>query len=555
MSQWAKFNVWQRLAPSSTRLKQCLKIIRIENATLWDLFNYFSDLILERDLELPVGSAVLLGSASHLANVGSAFYAEELVQVSQRLYQMFEGGISILPCPPMLIDGTSNFHLVSAIVEVSAWLKQVARGDNCLPIRTLNLVVERLMQRGSGLVEAASQRMMMPVGLTAGDRSSWDSGCTNLPAGVLPLSPKDECDIVHTLITELNNSLAMELDGKPDLAPAASSRHHGLQILVVGTSNAGRTADALSREGISVLRAVIPGWRCIKMKVPAMLNLIKSKLEEAKADCVILYQIFNNSFYLAKTAEGGLIPAVREESGGKYHVHGELTFAPKELQYSMFCDVKSIFELAGDHHKIIISPLPRYLNARCCGDADHVTNLEEDGYSWNLEESVLSCRRNLKDFAFRLGIRNLRVACPWSQLRNVTSNIWADPVHMNPDGFSLLAKLTLTTIKQSEGMDLSGNGDGSGRGGSRRGGRGGSGGSGCGRGGRGGGGTGSSSSVSGRGGGGGGIIRGSHRPSAEGEWRAPANHERSGSDSGGQYWRTYEGSRGFRRGARGSNRF
>ena len=73
MSQWAKFNVWQRLAPSSTRLKQCLKIIRIENATLWDLFNYFSDLILEHDLELPVGSAVLLGSASHLDNVGSAF--------------------------------------------------------------------------------------------------------------------------------------------------------------------------------------------------------------------------------------------------------------------------------------------------------------------------------------------------------------------------------------------------------------------------------------------------------------------------------------------------
>ena len=43
--------------------------------------------------------------------------------------------------------------------------------------------------------------------------------------------------------------------------------------------------------------------------------LIKSKLEEAKDDCVILYPLFDNSFYLAKTAEGGLIPVVREESG------------------------------------------------------------------------------------------------------------------------------------------------------------------------------------------------------------------------------------------------
>ena len=484
-------------APSSTRHKQCLKIIRIKNATLWDLFNYFSDFILDRDLELPVGSTVLLGSASHLANVGPAFYTEELVQVNQHLYQMFEVGISFIPCPPMLIDGTSNSHLVRAIVELSAWLKHAARGDNCLPVRALDLVVERLMQRRSGMVEAASRRMMMPVGLTTGDRSSWDSGGKNLPAGVLPLSPKDECEIVYTLITELNTSLAMELNGNPDLAPVADIRQHDPQILVVGASNAGRTADALSREGISVLRAVIPGWYCIKLKVPAMLNLIKSKLEEAKDVCVIMYQLFDNSFYLAKTAEGGLIPVVREESGGKYHVHGELTFAPKELQYSMFCDIKPIIELAGSHQKIIISPLPRYLNDRCCGDSDHVSNLEEDGYSRNLE-SVLSCRRNLKDFAFRLGIRNLRVACPWSQLRNATTNIWADPVHMNADGFSLLAKLTLTIIKQSEGMDLSGSGDGGGGGGSRRGGRGSSGGSGCRRGGRG-----SSSSGSGRGGGGG----------------------------------------------------
>ena len=30
---------------------------------------------------------------------------------------------------------------------------------------------------------------------------------------------------------------------------------------------------------------------------------------------------------------------------------------PKELQYSMFTDIKSIIELASSHQKIIISPL------------------------------------------------------------------------------------------------------------------------------------------------------------------------------------------------------
>ena len=154
-----------------------------------------------------------------------------------------------------------------------------------------------------------------------------------------------------------------------------------------------------------------------------------------------------------------------EESEGKYHVHGELTFVPKELQYSMFTDIKSIIELASSHQKIIISPLPRYLNARCCGDADHMSNLEEEGYRRNLVEEVLACRKNLRDFAFRLGIRNLRVACPWSQLRNSTVNIWADPVYLNAEGFSLLATLTLKTIKQNNGVDLDGGGGGSGGGG------------------------------------------------------------------------------------------
>ena len=75
---------------------------------------------------------------------------------------MFEGGISIIPCPPILIDGTSNSHLVRAIVELSAWLKHAARGDICLPVRALDLVVERLMQRGSGMVEAAHDDASRP---------------------------------------------------------------------------------------------------------------------------------------------------------------------------------------------------------------------------------------------------------------------------------------------------------------------------------------------------------------------------------------------------------
>ena len=85
-------------APSTAGDKQCLKIICVENASLWDLHNLFRDLIWDHDLAVPVGNCILIGSASHLGNVGPAVYAEELVQINLHLAQMFDGTIFFIPC-------------------------------------------------------------------------------------------------------------------------------------------------------------------------------------------------------------------------------------------------------------------------------------------------------------------------------------------------------------------------------------------------------------------------------------------------------------------------
>ena len=443
-------------APAALEGKQCLKIIRIENASLWDLHNYIRDLIWDRDLAMPVGSAILIGSASHLGNVGPSVYAEELVQINLCLQQMFDGTIYFIPCPPMLVAGSSDPTLVRAILETSAWLKNIMHGDTCYLADSFRVVTELLLKRGTSGAIASNIRMMMPVSLSSGNRARWDSGCTNLPLGVLPLSLADEENILSTLFSELNQNLTMELDPSPNLSPTTTKTRTGPLLLVVGTSHAGRTADALEKEGATVLRATIPGWRAIKLKVPAMVDLIRGQLAEVRGDCIVIIQLFDNSFYLAKTEEGGLIPPVKESApGSKYHVHGELVFAPKELQYSIFNTVKPILEAVSSHQKIMISPLPRYLKDRCCEDVEHVSNLEEEDYSVNLEEAIMACRRNLKDFAFRNNIKNIRVICPWTQLKKMEDVLWeAGPVHMSATGYSVLAGLVLSTVKQNEGLNL-----------------------------------------------------------------------------------------------------
>ena len=249
-----------------------------------------------------------------------------------------------------------------------------------------------------------------------------------------------------------------------------------------------------------------------------MTELVQDKIRNIRGPCNVVVQLYDNSFYLAKPEEGGLLPAVRDSESGKYHVPGESVFAPKELQYSTFVLSKPILEAVAMHPAILVSPLPRYLHESCCDEVSHVSNLGEDDYKPSLEEAVTSCRKNLKDFAFRHGLRNLRVVCPWTPIRRMMEDVWSDPVHLNRVGYDAVASLLIRTAEQTVGMELDGDkrkgGGGSGggggggpgtAGGGHRGGRGrgyyGGGGRG-GRGGRGGSGGGS--------GGGGGGSRGHH---------------------------------------------
>ena len=192
----------------------------------------------------------------------------------------------------------------------------------------------------------------------------------------------------------------------------------------------------------------------MKSKIQNMVDLMKEKLGEVKGDCTVIYQLFDNSFHMAKTEEGGLIPAVRESGpGGKFHVQGEAVFAPKELQYSIFNQVKPLLDVAEPYQRIMISPLPRYLEGRCCDQSEHVSNILDEDYREVQEEAILACRRNLKDFAFRLGLKT-RVICPWSQLRNLEDDLWpTDPVHMDNKGYIAIAGQILVALQQYSSMD------------------------------------------------------------------------------------------------------
>ena len=77
------------------------------------------------------------------------------------------------------------------------------------------------------------------------------------------------------------------------------------QFLVVRASNASRCTDALERKGFHVIWATIPGWSCVKYKIPAMEDLLRRKLAEATEACTVVLQFLDSAFFFTRTEEGG----------------------------------------------------------------------------------------------------------------------------------------------------------------------------------------------------------------------------------------------------------
>ena len=105
---------------------ECLRILRLEDASLSDL----TDILLEslKPFAVPAGSVILIHSLSHMASVGPAAYAEDLVRARQRICGTYRTGISVLHGLPMPQGGCSDPDVVNDLTAVACWQAAVKSG-------------------------------------------------------------------------------------------------------------------------------------------------------------------------------------------------------------------------------------------------------------------------------------------------------------------------------------------------------------------------------------------------------------------------------------------
>jgi hypothetical protein len=98
---------------------ECFKILQVENASLSDLTTVL--LAALEGFPAPAVAVVLISSVSHLAAVGAAAYAGDLVRAYRAVHAVYGNGITVLLGIPFLLSGLHCHSTIRYLLEIGAW--------------------------------------------------------------------------------------------------------------------------------------------------------------------------------------------------------------------------------------------------------------------------------------------------------------------------------------------------------------------------------------------------------------------------------------------------
>jgi hypothetical protein len=417
----------------------CIKIVRLENGSLMDLAEGLVDLLSGR--QVTAGSVILLTSASNMLAAGTAGYAQDLVLAIQYLRRTLGDHLLYGPLPNILFNGAADEELIRTNLEVGAWVKHAFIHNDALCADSFKILEKSMLGRGrgGGLQTSYRCRLRLPSHQNnPAIHETWSSGDWNeFPNSVRPPKIAEETELYHSIIRDLRNNLALDLEPAPQIERWPLLVHQVKEkkktMLVVGSSHASKTAGALERAGYDVELLFKPNWRALKNArrdmAQELATEICDKLEQKKTDTVV-FQLLDSNVYWALQSDGSTISA-RSGPDNKYHYDGDLITISKSAQHSLFNNIKPIFEAVNGKDFLLVTPLPRYLVSGCCSDADHMPNRRLPGFEEQLVDDLEQVSTNFKAFLFTNGLKNGKVVNPLISLRGLQRNeAWGeDPVH------------------------------------------------------------------------------------------------------------------------------
>jgi hypothetical protein len=277
------------------------------------------------------------------------------------------------------------------------------------------------------------------------------SGLVGLPRATRPIGEKEERDFVFSLISEVRGGMAIDLDPTPSFERGVAARiggEDGKVMLVVGGSQAAQLHAEMRREGMAADLIELPGVRVTKTEVDLMLARMVQMLREKKVAGVV-FQFMENTVFTAITEEGEKIqPAMIDNS---LHWLGDLSICDKPVMAKLLKVYKPLLDATAGHKTVMVGPMPRFVTGGCCDVPSHMPNRSQPGFLDNMVKELEEVHKQVRDFLFVEGLRNVRVMNPWIGMRGSSpSNIWGeDPILVKPEMLPKIVegvKITMTKI-------------------------------------------------------------------------------------------------------------
>jgi hypothetical protein len=287
--------------------------------------------------------------------------------------------------------------------------------------------------------------LKLPASLEANAKKAVfrSEGWSLLPAKIKPISANLEKEVVCAILTELRGKLALELCPEPTFErgfrrPKSAKTY--VEYVVVGSSNAGKTAKGLNAQGFATTVVFSDGWRATSASVVSLQTKVKELLATHNSEAVVL-QLLDNSVFYGKTEEGALMPAMKGPDG-KYHLQGDLVVTSKERQFEILNMIKPVLDMLKEQQVIFITPMPRYVVNGCCDERGHVSNRFQRGFKDEIVAKLNEVKTNIKNFLFINHYRNVTALDPLVDMKNLAEgDIWEDdPIHPKESFYEVLAK-------------------------------------------------------------------------------------------------------------------
>ncbi|MEI6399544.1 MAG: hypothetical protein WCO71_12310, partial [Pseudomonadota bacterium] len=193
---------------------------------------------------------------------------------------------------------------------------------------------------------------------------------------------------------------------------------------------------------------------------PANVEKTISELNALKIDKndILVIDSMANAAFMGTNDDGLPIPATKAASDGRYHLEGDLQAAPNGVFKNAAKEVAKMIEAAGGARTFLLTPLPRYVSAPCCGNSTHVSNRESDEFvseqiraKSRFAEAIalgsIADRVEIIDYIHELGQDDL----PLQEIHTEDGNIiWAgDGVHLTAAACRAAAMIILQKIENS----------------------------------------------------------------------------------------------------------